>query len=136
MKNGMCFQVNNNGQNPSQYNDLIGDILKKHTDDGGMDNLEGAGKPLSKEYFSGDTFQHFQRVAKDAGYKPYWIKLQHEIRNEIIAIIDSERMTKGKQLRRIEQINEKIVEYNKSCPPPLQKGLVSLDNIEFAIDRW
>ncbi len=37
---------------------------------------------------------------------------------------------------RIEKLNEKIVEYNKSCPPPMQKGSVSLSNIEAAIDRW
>ena len=53
-----------------------------------MDNLKGAGKPLSKEYFSGDTFQHFQRIAEDAGYKPHWLKLRHEIRDDIFSIID------------------------------------------------
>ncbi len=68
------------------YNDLIGDILKEYTKKGGMDNLAGHGKPLPQEYFSGDTFQHFQRIAKDAGYKPHWLKLQHEIRDEVIAI--------------------------------------------------
>lgn len=119
------------------YNDLIGDILKEYSKKGGMDNLAGRGKPLSQEYFSGDTFQHFQRIAKDAGYKPYWLKLQHEIRDEITAIAVTQRTDNDADLElQIEKVNGKIGEYNKSCPPPMQKGAVSLGNIEVAIDRW
>jgi len=119
------------------YNDLIGDILKEYTKKGGMDNLKGQGKPLSQEYFSGDTFQHFQRIAQDAGYKPHWLKLQHDIRDEVIAIaaIHGNEATTDLEVR-IEELNEKVFEYNKSCPPPMQKGSVSLGNIEAAIDRW
>lgn len=119
------------------YNDLIGDILKEYTKKGGMDNLPGQGKPLSQEYFSGDTFQHFQRIAKDAGYKPHWLNLQHEIRNEVIEIAAIHVADSTTDLEsRIESINEKVFEYNKSCPPPMQKGSVSLRNIEAAIERW
>jgi len=119
------------------YNDLIGDILKEYTKKGGMDNLAGHGKPLSQEYFSGDTFQHFQRIAKDAGYKPHWLKLQHEIRDEVNAIAATQRTDNATDLElQIEKLNGKIVEYNKSCPPPMQKGSVSVGNIEAAIDRW
>lgn len=119
------------------YNDLIGDILKEYTKKGGMDNLAGQGKPLSQEYFSGDTFQHFQRIAKDAGYKPHWLNLQHEIRDELIAITAIQRADAAADFEsRIERLNEKIYEYNKSCPPPMQKGSVSLGNIEAAIERW
>lgn len=83
-----------------------------------MDNLAGHGKPLSQEYFSGDTFQHFQRIAKDAGYKPHWLNLQHEIRDELIAITAIQRADAATELElRIEKANEKIAEYNKSCPP-------------------
>lgn len=127
----------NNEKPFRQHNDLIGDILKNYTKDGGMDNLEGQGKPLSKEYFSGDTFQHFQRIANDAGYKPHWLKLQHEIRDEIIAIADVYSANPKTDLElRIENLNKKIFEYNKSCPPPLLKGSVSIRNLEGAIERW
>ena len=120
-----------------QYNDLIGDILKEYSKDGGMDNLKGQGKPLPKEYFSGDTFQHFQRIANDAGYKPHWLKLQHEIRDEILAINDLKSKKSASELQfRLGKVNEKIFEFNKSCPPPLQKGSVSLANIEAALARW
>ncbi|MBO0586292.1 DUF1992 domain-containing protein [Sporosarcina sp. E16_8] len=119
------------------YNDLIGDILKEYTKKGGMDNLAGQGKPLSQEYFSGDTFQHFQLIAKDAGYKPHWLKLQNEIRDEVLAIAAIRRADSTAELElRIDKLSGKIIEYNKSCPPPMQKGPVSLSNIEAAIDRW
>lgn len=123
--------------NEKPYNDLIGDILNNFSKAGGMDNLKGQGKPLPQEYFSGDTFQHFQRIASDAGYKPQWLKLQHEIRDEIIAVSEdySSDSTKDLELR-IDEINKKIYEHNKSCPPPLQKGSVSLRNLEGAIERW
>ncbi|QUW22806.1 DUF1992 domain-containing protein [Sporosarcina sp. Marseille-Q4063] len=123
--------------NPPQYNDLIGDILKKHTADGGMDNLKGAGKPLSKEYFSGDTFQHFQRIAQDAGYKPHWLKLRHEIRDDLLSVIDLITLRTDSEINElIININEKISEYNKACPPPLQKGQVSQQNIKAASEHW
>lgn len=119
------------------YNDLIGDILKEYTKKGGMDNLTGQGKPLPQEYFSGDTFQHFQRIAKDAGYKPHWLKLQHEVRDEVIAIGAVHAADTATNLEsRVEKLNVKVFEYNKSCPPPMQKGSVSLSDIEAAIERW
>ena len=123
--------------NPNQYNDLIGDILKKHTSEGGMDNLKGAGKPLPKEYFSGDTFQHFQRIAEDAGYKPYWLNLRHEIRDEIHSIIEDMTVSTQDELnKRMAEINEKIMNYNKACPPPMQKGRVSFTSIKQVAPLW
>ena len=123
--------------NPIQYNDLIGDILKKHTSEGGMDNLKGTGKPLPKEYFSGDTFQHFQRIADDAGYKPYWLSLSHEIRQELHSMIEVLEVSPKDELnKRITEVNEKIMNYNKACPPPMQKGQVSLTSIKRAASFW
>src|SRR5690606_6532842 len=100
----------NNSMPP--YNDLIGDMLKKKSDEGGMENLKGFGKPLPKEYFSGDTYQHFQRIAKDAGYKPHWLKLQHEIR-DMVYEIDRARMSgeRADLEERIGKVNEKIAEH-------------------------
>ncbi|WP_203247216.1 DnaJ family domain-containing protein [Sporosarcina beigongshangi] len=119
------------------YNDLMGDILKKHTAEGGMDNLKGQGKPLPQEYFSGDTFQHFQRIAKDAGYKPQWLRLQHDIRDEVMAIAEGYVANPVADWdNRIDELNSKIFAYNQSCPPPLQKGSVSLTTIQSAIERW
>lgn len=119
------------------YRDFIGDMLKNDASNGEMENLKGAGKPLSKEYLSGDTFQHFQRIAKDSGYKPHWLKLQHEIRNEIIEIEQLKSANPAiNQEQRMAAVNKKISEYDKSCPPSLQKGRISYQNIEAARIRW
>ncbi|WP_277584617.1 DnaJ family domain-containing protein [Psychrobacillus antarcticus] len=120
-----------------QSNDLIGDILKDFAKTGGMDNLKGAGKPISEEYFSGDIFQHFQKVAKDAGYKPYWLTLQHEIRDELQDIAKKYATGEKEGLHfRVTKVNEKIIQYNKVCPPPMQKGTVRLETIDIASSRW
>ena len=122
--------------NPS-YNDLIGDIMRKHTEEGGMDNLKGQGKPISQEYFSGDTFQHFQRIAKDAGYKPHWLKLQHEISIELQGIAKLVQADPACDMTtRIDKVNEKIAEHNKSCPAPMLKGSVTFTNLEASLERW
>ncbi|MCM3637064.1 DUF1992 domain-containing protein [Sporosarcina luteola] len=119
------------------YNDLIGDMLKKRESEDGMENLKGFGKPLPKEYFSGDTFQHFQRIAKDAGYKPHWLKLQHEISGMIDEI--STLSSNGEQdilQKRVGEVNEKIAEHNRHCPPPMLKGRISLDSLDRAKEIW
>ncbi|MCG7344521.1 DUF1992 domain-containing protein [Sporosarcina sp. ACRSL] len=120
------------------YNDLIGDMLKDREKEGGsMENLKGFGKPLPKDYFSGDTFQHFQRIAKDAGYKPHWLKLQHEI-SGMIHDIDSlmSSVEQSELQKRVDEVNEKIAEHNRHCPPPMLKGRISLDSIEKAKGIW
>ena len=118
-------------------NDLVGDILRDYEKTGGMDNLKGQGKPLSEDYFSGDIFQHFQKIAKDAGFKPHWLKLQHEIRDELKDIAEKKKNGQKNDLNfRVTKVNEKIIAYNKSCPPPMQNGQVRLDTIEAAIERW
>ncbi|WP_025786303.1 DnaJ family domain-containing protein [Sporosarcina sp. D27] len=124
----------NNFQEP--YNDLMGDIIKKHAEEGGMDNLSGKGKPMSQEYFSGDTFQHFQRIAKDAGYKPHWLNLQQEIREDVHLLAELYAADITIDLEdRIEKINEKVYKYNRLCPRPMQKGPVSLDTIKKVLER-
>ncbi|WP_246110979.1 DnaJ family domain-containing protein [Sporosarcina luteola] len=125
----------NNSMPP--YNDLIGDMLKNKKEEGGMENLKGFGKPLPKEYFSGDTFQHFQRIAKDAGYKPHWLKLQHEI-FALVQKIDEDSLNeeRAELEKRVETVNEKIAEHNKHCPPPMLKGRISLETLDRAKEIW
>lgn len=38
--------------------------------------------------------------------------------------------------RSADKLNDKVFESNKFCPPPMQKGSVSLSNIKATIDRW
>ncbi|SES43000.1 DnaJ family domain-containing protein [Salipaludibacillus aurantiacus] len=109
----------------NNYNDLIGDIIKSSKS---MDDIKGKGKPLSKEYLRKDTFQHFQKIAKEAGYLPEWLNLQKEIHHELTLI------QPGKQ--NMDKINNKIRKYNKLCPAPLQKPLVNEDNFKDECHRW
>lgn len=113
------------------YNDLIGDILKRHEKEGGMDNIAGKGEPLSREYLSGDTFQHFQRIAKDAGYKPYWLELQHEIRDDVLTLLETYSGILTPEIEKeLNKINEKVFKYNQNCPGPMQKSPVTLDTLD------
>lgn len=117
--------------------DLIGEILREYEKTGGMDNLPGTGKPLPAEYFSGDLLQHFQRIANEQGYKPHWLKLQHEIRDQILAAQEKLQAGKRKDVPlRIASINEKIHKFNQCCPTPLQKGSVTIENIDRMAGRW
>lgn len=105
-----------------KYNDLIGEILERS---GEKDRYQEKwrGKPLPKDYLKMDTFQHFQKIAKDAGYLPPWLKLQ----KEISALVQS-----CKNADEIKTINKKIKAYNKICPLPLQKPMIRYEQIEEA----
>ncbi|RDW20996.1 DnaJ family domain-containing protein [Oceanobacillus chungangensis] len=109
-----------------KYNDLIGEILESSGEKDNF-NLEGKGKPLPKGYVQRDVFQNFQKIAKDAGYLPSWLKLQKEI---------STLLEKAKTDKDIKRINKKVKEYNTLCPLPMQKMLVSMDGIEKARRIW
>ncbi len=129
--------MNEDKLNPPPYQDLIGDMLNNDPSKGKIDHLQGAGKPLSQDYLSGDTFQHFQRIAKDAGYKPIWLELQHEIRDELVELIQRQSTFIERALEsRLTIVNDKIKQYNKSCPPKLQKGMVSLASFVDAVQYW
>jgi len=108
------------------YNDLIGDMLKKDNYNYEKD-LPGKGKPLPKGYTQKDTFQHFQKIAKDAGYLPPWLQLQKEI---------GELLEKANKEKDIEEINKKIREHNRICPSQMQKNLVRLSNLADAKRKW
>lgn len=109
-----------------KYNDLIGEILER-SGEKDIYQGKGKGKPLPKDYLKMDTFQHFQRVAKDAGFLPPWLKLQKEIA-QLIQDCTSES--------EVEEINKKIRNYNKMCPIPMQKGLISFAEIDKARELW
>ena len=109
-----------------EYNDLIGDMLEA-SGEKDKDNYKGKGKPISKEYLKMDTFQHFQKIAKDAGYLPPWLQLQKEI-SQLVHSCETDLDVKI--------INEKISRYNTLCPTPMQKNLISLDELVDAKRIW
>ncbi|WP_338030837.1 DUF1992 domain-containing protein [Cytobacillus citreus] len=82
---------------------------------------------MSEEYLKMDTYQHFQNIAKDAGYIPPWLKLQKEI---------SQLVHSCKTEQDIKLINQKIKKHNLICPTQMQKNLISLDELEIAKSIW
>lgn len=109
-----------------KHNDLIGEILEAAGEKDNF-NLKGAGRPLPKGYVERDIFQNFQQIAKDAGYLPYWLKIQKEIAAMLLT---------AKTQKDIKKINKKIKEYNTVCPPSMQKLPVELDKLEEAKVIW
>lgn len=109
-----------------KHNDLIGDILQ---DSGEKDrkDLKGMGKPFPKDYVKRDVFQNFQKIAKDAGYLPYWLQLQKEI-SELVQSATTEKQVK--------KINKRIKEYNSACPPSMQRAYISLEELDKAKSIW
>lgn len=110
------------GEMDKEYNDFIGDMMKESGQD-----FKGNGKPLPKDYMEKDVFQNFQKIAKDAGFLPPWLRLQ----KEIAALVHS-----AKTGNDIEMVNTKIRKHNTICPPPMQKRLISLKNLEKAKRIW
>ncbi|WP_246055983.1 DnaJ family domain-containing protein [Alteribacter natronophilus] len=107
------------------YRDPIGDMLKNSQNDD--EELKGKGKPLPKEYHSRDVFQQFQKVAREQGFLPEWLKLQKDIYARLCA---------GPDEAEVEEINLLIRKYNRTCPPQLQKGLVTVENAERRREKW
>lgn len=106
-----------------KYNDFIGDALASK----GQEELKGKGKPLSKDYLQGDTFQHFQKIAKEAGFLPHWLKLQKEI---------AQLIQNAETGNDIKEINEKISVYNRHCPVQMQRNKVTLNKLSQAKKIW
>lgn len=121
---GRFLSRNGGRRMENKYNDLIGDMLKNSGDQA---PLKGQGKPLSQDYFKRDVFQNFERVARDAGYLPPWLQLQKEI-SALVRTCQTEE--------EVNVINEKIKKHNVQCPPPMQKGFISLQNLERAKKMW
>lgn len=121
---GRFLSRNGGRRMENKYNDLIGDMLKNSGDQG---PLKGQGKPLSQDYFKRDVFQNFEKVARDAGYLPPWLQLQKEISALVRTCQTDEE---------VNVINEKIKKHNVQCPPPMQKGFISLQNLERAKKIW
>ncbi|QKS70060.1 DUF1992 domain-containing protein [Paenalkalicoccus suaedae] len=106
-----------------QYNDLIGDIIKKS---GGLGDIKGKGEPLPKEYMERDTYQQFQKIARDQGFLPEWLQVQKLIYQKLVSANASD----------LDSINALIRRYNKLCPAPMQKGLVDAGTLKTASAKW
>ncbi|WHY88730.1 DUF1992 domain-containing protein [Neobacillus novalis] len=113
-------------------------VSKDYNLDEEMKKHPGFGKPLPSRLFSGDIYSNFVNTAKEAGYLPPFVALQKEIGQEIAKALKlKEENTKESELTNvISEINLKIQKYNSTCPPSMQRGRISLDNIEKLYKIW
>jgi hypothetical protein len=127
------------GNSDNSGNDnLIDRMIKDSKIDDEMKKNPGFGKPFPKNFFSGDTYSNFLNTAKNAGYLPPWISIQKEIREKIALTLKmiEQNAIEPKIKSSIDEINEKIVKYNGSCPPNMQRGKISLENIAEQYKVW
>ena len=81
---------------------------------------------------------NFLNIAKNAGYLPPWINLQKEIREKIALTLKmiEQNEIESKLKGSIGEINVKIAKYNDACPPNMQRGRISLENIANQYKLW
>lgn len=117
---------------------LIDQIIKDSKMDEEVKHNPGFGKPFPNRFFSGDVYSNFLNIAKEAGYLPPWINLQKEIKEEIALTL---KMMKQNAMESnikdaMDEINVKIAKYNEACPPSMQRGKISLENIADRYKIW
>ncbi len=118
-----------------KFTTAIEEMINDHAKEGGFDNLEGKGKPLSMEYLQSDIMDG---ILKEAHVIPDWLILQHEIRDEIGKLKDALTCLGEHELQgEIKRINKMIVRFNNSVPTlMLQRGILFTDNIDYQFERW
>ncbi|MFE8702786.1 DnaJ family domain-containing protein [Cytobacillus sp. FJAT-54145] len=121
--------------NKDKHVNWMDQVSKDYNLDEEIKRNPGFGKPLPNTLFSGDTYSNFTRMAKNAGYLPSWVSLQKEIRDLISKVIDKDK-TEEKTQNQIIEINEKIKKYNGVCPPNMQRGFITAENIESQYKAW
>ncbi|MFV8828488.1 DnaJ family domain-containing protein [Alkalihalobacterium sp. APHAB7] len=113
--------------------DWFGDILKDNEKSG--ERLKGMGKPLSRETLEGNVLD---RTVKNAGYLPEWVSLQQEVRSRLITLIPNlQNVDRQNEIdQEIDAINILVKKYNKICPAPMQKMLITQELAETQLKRW
>ncbi|WP_232699415.1 DnaJ family domain-containing protein [Brevibacillus daliensis] len=104
-------------------------------DVGDIKDLPGFGKPLKESYLKGDALSN---VLKEANYIPSWVDLQHSIRDELKKLVDKKATAHNKKLMisEIEEINKLIAKYNRNCPPIMQRGQITYENMEQKLETY
>lgn len=101
---------------------------------GGLDHLDGKGKPV--EVPSGDGLNS---ILKNANVLPSWLELQHEIRDDIRALLRRyDSVSRPPSFHKeLDAINQKIRKYNMSVPTPiLQKGRLFPETVQKQLQVW
>lgn len=118
-----------------QLNHWLDEAVREFEKRGGMEHVEGKGKPLAPP--AGDPLDH---VLKTANVKPPWLELRHEIRDGLreLALRAGSGAADGELLMKdLAAINEKIGRYNALVPHySLQKMKVRPETISEQAKTW
>jgi hypothetical protein len=101
---------------------------------GGFERLEGKGKPVVIP--EGDALNS---ILKNASFLPSWLELQHEIRDDIRALLNKYDRDQPPPTAKtdLDAINKKIARYNASVPTTiLQKGKLHIESIHEHAQKW
>ncbi|PEL07745.1 DnaJ family domain-containing protein [Bacillus sp. AFS017336] len=121
--------------NNGKYVDWLSEIVKRHEEEGGFEDLPGLGKPLPKELLKDDLLT---TVIKKSGYKPDWVDQQKKIYKKLQSILEKLKTgSKSKDVTKmISEVNDDIKKYNLGCPFSMQKNYINKDNIEKQLIFW
>lgn len=119
------------------HGSLMDQIVQEHAQSGGFDHLEGKGKPLDLTEEVTENF-YLHRAMKNAEVLPFWLELQHEIRDQIRRLIErTDREPNFPTHHSLAEINQKIKKFNQACPSSaFEKPLISETNYKNQLMRW
>jgi DnaJ homolog subfamily C member 28 len=131
---------------------LVDEKIREAQAEGAFDNLPGFGKPLPRDRdqdVAGESWMS-NRVLKQAGFVPEWVRLRKEIADERPKVAEALRAYRAARrtdgtgseadLEKLEKhyialavaINQKIDAHNGQCPP----GQILTRFVEDATRRW
>ncbi|WP_164545635.1 DnaJ family domain-containing protein [Paenibacillus albus] len=109
--------------------DWISEMYREQERKGAFEHLAGKGKPL--DIPQGDLMNS---ILKEANFLPAWLTLQHEIRDQLEKLLETDSTVSDPALI---EINERITKYNSMVPSPmLQKWKVTHANMRQQFERW
>lgn len=110
--------------------DWMSEMYREQERKGAFEHLAGKGKLLDVP--SGDVTSS---ILKEANFLPPWLTLQHEIRDELQRLLETDSSECPEST--LDQINAKINKYNGMVPTPmLQKWKLTRENMRQQFERW
>ena len=101
--------------------------IREAMEEGAFQHLEGAGKPLDLQEnpFEDPSLRMAHRLLKNNGFAPAWIEEAKEIARDVERLrAESADLSDGERRRRVEALNQRILNYNLKAPQGAQKLLV------------
>ncbi|TJY41081.1 DUF1992 domain-containing protein [Cohnella pontilimi] len=107
-------------------------IYNEEMKKGTFEHLPGKGKPM--EVPDGDLANS---ILKNANVLPDWLMLQHEIRDQMQALLNATHPDAKQVERELDDINRKIKKYNTMVPSVvLQKRKITKEDMHKLFHLW